>query len=170
MTAILQLSRELGERPEVVPLPGIHLRHYRGHEDIAIWLELRRRAFARQPLGVRDWSEADFEREFLQKHWWRAEAIWFAETQPALATPVATVGTVTLALRGVGVGAKPVVHWLAVLPSYRRCGVGRLLMHTLEATAWDKGARRIWLETHARWAEACQLYAALGYREADVAG
>ena len=54
------------------------MRHYQGPEDVAVWLDLRRRAFARQRVGVRDWDASDFEREFLEKSWWRPDAMWFA--------------------------------------------------------------------------------------------
>jgi GNAT superfamily N-acetyltransferase len=57
------------------------------------------------------------------------------------------------------------VHWLAVLPGWRRRGVGRYLMSVLEARAWELGYREVWLETHAAWAEAVRLYQALGYGE-----
>jgi GNAT superfamily N-acetyltransferase len=110
---------------------------------------------------VGDWDEADFRREFLNKPWWSPKRMWFAEGQGS-ESPI--VGTVTLAVRGEGPHAKPVVHWLAVLPGYRRRGIGRLLMATLEAAVWDAGGRQVWLETHSAWAEAARLYAALGYK------
>ncbi len=164
MTTVLQLTRTLSERPAAPGVADVRLRHYEGPQDNPVWLELRRRAFARQKVGVRDWDESDFEREFLGKGWWRPEAMWFAEMQPLL-LPVTAVGTVTLARRGEGPLAKPVVHWLAVLPGYRRRRVGRLLMCALEAAVWDAGGRQVWLETHRDWLEAARLYESLGYRE-----
>ena len=71
----------------------------------------------------------------------------------------------TLALRGADEAARPVVHWLAVLPAWRRRGIGRLLMSVLEARAWELGYREVWLETHAAWEEAVRFYRALGYRD-----
>lgn len=165
MLKVLQLTRKLIDRPAVPAIADVRLRHYAGPEDIAIWLDLRRRAFARQKVGVRDWDASDFEREFLQKSWWRPGAMWFAETQPLL-HPATAVGTVTLARRGDPPEGKPVVHWLAVLPSFRRRRIGRLLMAALEAAAWDAGGRQIWLETHSQWDEATRLYEALGYEPA----
>jgi GNAT superfamily N-acetyltransferase len=70
---------------------------------------------------------------------------------------------VTLALRGAGPQAQPVVHWLAVHPAWRRRGVGRLLMAALEACAWDAGGRTLALETHEDWRAAIEFYGALGY-------
>jgi GNAT superfamily N-acetyltransferase len=162
MATVLQMTHLMTARPEVPVAAGVRLRNYCGPEDVALWLDLRRRAFARQRVGVGDWDEADFRREFLNKPWWNPQHMWFAERE---ATPASSiVGTITLAERGNGPSAKPVVHWLAVLPGYRRRGIGRLLMATLEAAVWDSGGRQVWLETHSAWTEAGRLYAALGYK------
>jgi ribosomal protein S18 acetylase RimI-like enzyme len=88
--------------------------------------------------------------------------MWLAEAHRLL-LPSTVVGTVTLARRGDPPDDKPVVHWLAVVPSARRRGVGRLLISTLEAAVWDAGERQVWLETHSAWTEALALYQALGY-------
>ena len=63
--------------------------------------------------------------------------------------------------RGKAPDDKPVVHWLGVLPSFRRTGIGRLLLAALEAAVWDAGGRQVWLETHGGWAEAARLYTRL---------
>jgi len=94
--------------------------------------------------------------------------MWLAEAQPLL-MPTTLVGAVTLAQRSAPTGDKPVVHWLCVLPGYRRRGVGRLLLAALEAAVWDAGGRQIWLETHTAWVEALQLYQALGYEPVEPA-
>lgn len=159
MVDILQFCRQLDVPAPAMPVPGMRLRTYLGSEDIDAWLDLRHRAFARARLGVRQWGAADFEQEFLAKPWWRPEHLWFAES---IGGPV---GTVTLAFRGEGEIARPVVHWLAVLPAWRRRGVARFLMGVLESRAWELGYREVWLETHAAWIEAVQLYRALGYHE-----
>ncbi len=165
MATVRQLTKKLTSRPEPGVVAGVRLRHFAGNPDIAAWLELRSRAFARQKLGVGGWTAADFEREFLAKPWWRPECLWFAETVEDASM---VVGTVTLARRGVSLQDKPVVHWLAVLPRFRGRGIGELLMDTLEAAVWDAGERQIWLETHEAWAEAGRLYAARGYVEAGL--
>jgi GNAT superfamily N-acetyltransferase len=167
MPIVQQLTKKLSSRPEPPPVAEVRLRHYAGRRDIETWLDLRRRAFARQKVGIGDWDAADFEREFLQKPWWRPECMWFAETQELL-TSGEVVGTVTLARRGTPPDDKPVVHWLAVLPRFRQRGVGQLLMASLEAAVWDAGERQIWLETHQAWVEAARLYASLGYEPAFV--
>jgi GNAT superfamily N-acetyltransferase len=165
-SVVLQYSRVLAQRPLSEPVAGIALRTYAGPEDIAVWLELRHQAFARQRLGVRHWNRQDFASEFLEKPWWRAEHLWFAETSGALGSPPQAVGTVALAFRGQGPSARPAVHWLAVLPPWRRRGVGRLLMTALEQACWDAGYRQVWLETHPSWTAAVGFYETLGYRRA----
>ncbi len=162
MATVRQLTKKLTSRPEPQQVGGIRLRHFAGNADIAAWLELRSRAFARQQLGVGGWTAEDFEREFLSKPWWRPECMWFAET---VEDPSMIVGTVTLARRQSASNDKPVVHWLAVLPRFRGRGVGELLMDTLEAAVWDTGERQVWLETHQAWAEAGRMYAKRGYVE-----
>jgi GNAT superfamily N-acetyltransferase len=158
MAVILQLTRKLAERPRVPEIAGVRLRHYAGPEDAETWLDLRRRAFARQKVGIGNWDASDFEREFLSKPWWRPEAMWLAESY-APRMPETVIGTVTLARRG----EMPVVHWLFVDPGYRRRGIGGLLLAKLEADTWDAGERQIWLETHAAWREALALYRTAGY-------
>ena len=155
--SVLQLVRQLKDTPSIAPVPGVSVRTYAGGEDIAAWLMLREGAFAREKVGVRGWTVRDFEHEFLAKSWWNPQHVWFAE---AGGLPV---GTVTMALRGAGPRAKPAIHWLAVLPAWRRRGVGRLLVETLERAAWEAGYREVWLETHTQWDRALRLYQSLGY-------
>ena len=162
MASVIQRIRVLSDRPDSISVAAIRLRHYRGDEDIGVWLNLRQRAFARQTLGVRQWDEQDFRREFLEKPWWRPDWMWFAELRTD--DKPNCVGTVTLALRQSLVSTIPVVHWLSVLPQWRRLGVGRLLMNALELAAWDAGFREVALETHAAWREAQGFYDALAYQ------
>jgi GNAT superfamily N-acetyltransferase len=162
MAIVLQMTRLLTHRPTLAEVPGVRLRNYAGPDDIEVWLDVRRRAFARQKVGISGWDAADFHREFLSKPWWCPGSMWLAETDPLL-LPAKTVGTVTLARRGDAPHDKPVVHWLCVAPGHRLRGVGRLLMATLESAVWDSGERQVWLETHSAWIEALRLYESLGY-------
>ncbi len=167
MSTILQLRHALIVRPVPTAVAGIALRTFRGQQDVDPWLELRHRAFAREAVSVRRWSAADFESEFLLKRWWQPDRLWFAETVAGLVRSPQIVGTVALAMRDAGESPKPVVHWLAVLPNWRRRGVGRLLLSALEAACWDDGFREVYLETHARWTAAGRFYKALGYESAS---
>jgi GNAT superfamily N-acetyltransferase len=167
MGNVLQLVSRLEGRPEIPVIEQITLRHFGGPADIDVWLEIRRKAFGRQKVGVRDWSRADFQAEFLAKPWWQPAALWFAQSSDPLAD-LPELGTATLGWRGPAESGKPVIHWLAVLPRQRRQGIGRLLVRHLEQLVWDSGRREIYLETHAGWTEAAALYRALGYREVEV--
>jgi GNAT superfamily N-acetyltransferase len=143
-------------------LPGVRLRQFAGLGDIDAWLELRRRSFESEPVSVRPWARTDFQAEFLDKSWWSPERLWFAEFEAetnghALAQPV---GTIALAQRG----TLSVIHWLCVLPEFRRRGIGRLLMAALETRCWDAGEREVGLETHSQWNAAVKFYTALGYK------
>jgi len=140
------------------------LRHFEGDDDIETWLELRHRGFARQKVGIRQWSVADFRSEFCEKRWWSHDRIWFAEAEATLLRQAQAVGTVALAMRGHGDAALPVIHWLTVLPTWRRRRIGRLLVAALETACWDAGYREIRLETHVAWREAARFYGALGYQ------
>ncbi len=163
MPTVLQLTHILHTRPEVSACSGVDLRHYAGPQDIEPWLRLRTLAFARQKVGVRQWTAADFQAEMLDKPWWRPECMWLAEEMVFRGGAKTLVGTVTLAWRGEPPAGNPAVHWLAVLPGNRRRGVARMLLAALEAAVWDAGHRQIWLETHAGWSEANDFYRAHGY-------
>lgn len=161
---VLQLSRTLTEPPTVVDVPGVRLRPFQDTRDIDTWLEIRRRAFARERVGVREWTQADFEREFLAKPWWGVERMWFAEASDAAGAEACPIGTVALADRQGDEAVVSAVHWLAVVPGYRKQGVGRLLMAALETYCWGQGRTEIALETHSKWERAVKFYRGLGYR------
>jgi ribosomal protein S18 acetylase RimI-like enzyme len=80
------------------------------------------------------------------------------------------IGTATLGWRGSAGGGKPVIHWLGVLPEFRRRGVGRLLVAQLEEMVWQSGGREVGLETHTAWTDAVAFYRALGYCEPTSGG
>ncbi|HEY1602568.1 MAG TPA: GNAT family N-acetyltransferase [Pirellulales bacterium] len=165
MAVVLHYSKRLSERPTPGFVPDIDLRSYQGPSDIPIWLELRHRAFARATPGILQWDRSDFANEFLEKPWWSPERIWFAITPDAASGAPLAVGTVAMADRGSGAAAVPAVHWLAVLPTWRRRGVARMLVAALEERCWRLDMREIFLETHEGWTAARRLYEELGYRQ-----
>jgi GNAT superfamily N-acetyltransferase len=159
MAIVLQMCRRLDARPELPVVPGVGLRTFRGDNDIERWLAIREQAFAHESPPVRKWNAADFRAEFLDKPWWQPDCQWFAES----VEPADPIGTLTLAMRGSGGDARPVIHWLAVVPQWRRRGVGRLLTAALERYCWDTGFREVRLETHENWKSAVAFYRKLGY-------
>ncbi len=63
------------------------------------------------------------------------------------------------------------IHWLCVLPEYRRQGVGRLLVSQLESLAWQSGHRARSQRPgnpHTSWTAAVEFYQhlAIAKREA----
>lgn len=154
---VAHLSRQLSCPPTVPSIPGVAVRNFAGEQDIEGWLELRRRALSSQTPAVRTWTRADFEAEFLNKPWWSPRRMWFAEAEEIVAS-------VALALRG----RLPVIHWLMVAPEWRRRGVGRCLLATLEAACWRAGDRKISLETHLSWTAAGAFYREMAYREGEA--
>lgn len=178
MIDVLQLTKPLAEPREHADSADYAIRPFAGSADVPPWLTLREAAFARQPVGVRQWTPADFAAEFLDRWWWRPERMWLAEVAEAsiastLATipppaPTRLVGSVTLAMRGDAGDARPVVHWLMVHPAWRRHGIAQALMARLETRAWKLGYRQVWLETHAQWQAAAALYRKLGYSPAKT--
>lgn len=186
--AVFQMRRRLSQTPAKIDVTGIALRTFRFPEDVAGWLELRRQAFARQRLGVRDWTLEDFEREFSARPWWNPEHIWLAvptakpphpdilPMAPAFNAPSlraqsleapSPIGAIALTWRGRQADV-PAVHWLAVHPVWRRRGIAQLLLGALEARVWELGLREIWLETHDQWQAAVQFYQAAGYEVVEA--
>src|SRR4051794_35938660 len=120
MASIDQLTRILTSRPEIPSVAGINVRNFQSDSDIQAWIDVRQRAFSREKLGVRSWTEEDFRTEFQAKWWWNPGHIWFAEEAGGLMGNQA-VGAIALAMRGISQDdAKPVVHWLAVAPRCQR--------------------------------------------------
>ncbi|MGD9644176.1 MAG: GNAT family N-acetyltransferase [Pirellulales bacterium] len=169
MTSVLQMRKRLAARPELPDVAGVRLRTFAGVADIASWLALRQRAFARQRVGVREWTADEFRQELSDRWWWSPARLWLAEPlDPAGRSPL---GAIACAQRGTAAQpGQPAVHWLMVDPGARRHGIGRLLLTALERHCWDAGHREICLETHAAWTAAVALYAATGFEVVTVAG
>ena len=159
---VLQLSRRLESVPATAPSGASSLRTFRESRDIPAWLDLRHRAFADQRPSGREWSEADFQREFFRQPWWNPQRMWVIDDPQQQGQ---LVGAITLALRGRPDGQLPAIHWLMVDPDCRGQGLAIRLIATLEAAAWSDGHREVVLETHANWKAAVGLYRKLGYAQ-----
>jgi GNAT superfamily N-acetyltransferase len=160
MPAVLHLRKELSRPPVALALADIDVRSMVVPDDVEAWLALRIRATAELTPLVREWTLDDFAAQMLSKPWWRADWTWLAIGREHRQFSV--IAAVTLAMR-TGSKAVPIVHWLLVDPTWRRRGVGRMLMSRLEQAAWDFGWREIELETHAGWNEAAAFYHSMGY-------
>ncbi|MBA4019259.1 MAG: hypothetical protein C0483_19005 [Pirellula sp.] len=172
---VLRLQKRLESGSSPISVPGVSVRTFNGPDDVDHWLALRSAAFAEFDAGGRPWTAADFHREFLGKPWWSAERLWFAEfdATEALApgeppgaidaAPRIVVGTITLARSGRPPHDHASVAWLMVAPAFRKRGIARALLATLETSAWKGGERLLTLETHASWTAAVRLYESAGY-------
>ena len=164
MASVLQMRKRLLAPPDVVEVAGVRVRNFAGQADIKPWLALRRRAFARARIGVREWTADEFCHELSDRWWWSHQKLWFADPiDPARHAPL---GAIACAQRGSAAEpGLPAVHWLMVDPAARGQGIGRLLLAVLERHCWEQDFREVCLETHAEWQAAVALYRATGYEE-----
>jgi GNAT superfamily N-acetyltransferase len=172
MVLIVRLSKRLNSRPRVAAASGIALRCYRDPGDIELWLALRTSALPRPLAGGREWTEIDFQREFMAQPWWCPARMWLAvpaasavparvgDTPPEIPRVVGSVGLALGTQHGAPWGS---VRWLMVAPDWRRRGIGRLLMGQLERCCWEANVRDVRVETLSAWKPALHFYRRLGY-------
>lgn len=160
---ILHFRKELGAPPVAKSTANVAIRTIEVPRDLPTWLQLRDRVIAGLQPTPRPWTTANFQVEMLAKPWWRADRCWIAEVRESAHESPTMIGSVTLAERVGDQVSVPVVHWLIVDPTWRRHGIGRLLMNQLEQAAWEAGHRELQLETHAGWTAAVAFYQSIGY-------
>lgn len=163
MSPVLHFRKELSTPPVAKSASNVAIRTLEVPGDVAAWLHLRDRAIAGLRPTPRPWTTADFQSEMLAKPWWSVDRCWIAEACDPPHTSPKMIGSVMLAERVGERGSMPVVHWLLVDPSWRRRGIGRLLMTYLEQAVWDAGHREIQLETHAGWSAAVAFYQSFSF-------
>lgn len=156
---VQQLSRRLAARPDLPAVEGIVVRNFSGPADISLWRELIFKIFQGGTPPARMWTAEEFASQIMGQPWWSPARLWFGQTDGGQ-----VVGTVMLVASRDRENSLPAVHWLGVLPAWRRRGVARLLMAQLERCCWDEGFGEIRLETHRHWHSAAAFYRAAGYR------
>lgn len=111
------------------------------------------------PLAKREWRKDDIE------HYGRSFPIsfWSQKFEVYVKDGRKIVGRATLRMRG-GVGE---VHQFLIARTYRRKGVGTLLMKKVETIARSKKAHKLFLDTGKGWA-AEDFYKKLGFRETGI--
>ena len=57
---------------------------------------------------------------------------------------------------------------MAVLPEYRRTGVGKLLLEKCLEEARNRGGKKVFLYSNSQLQEALRLYEKYGFREVDT--
>jgi GNAT superfamily N-acetyltransferase len=163
---VLQLRRELHGRPQ--PVDGAQLTiRAATPDDLAIWLQLRSVAVAQLQPRPGEWTVEDARREIFPSEVRQTARTWLAmaakTTENDNPGGEILAGSVTLLVGRAGCSVTARVHWLLVEPRFRRRGIARFLMATLERACWDAGIRRISLETHRNWTAAVAFYRSLGY-------
>ena len=156
---VMHFSKTLAEPPAVAP-DSFGAREFRGLSDAQAWLDLRNSAMRTQTRKGRDWELADFQREFLDQQWFDPDCCWLSRPARSPGNPSA-VGSLVLRLDRRDAA---IIRWLLVAPHFRRQGIGSQLLALAERTAWQRGRRRIQLETLSTWQPALQFYEAHGYR------
>jgi len=136
--------------PPVLP-ENFSLRSCRAGDEAA-WLDIIRRSYGG------DWPDDAFQRYMLSEESFRPERLFFAVTETG--RPVAAAGALKKLLHGDRTGY---LHMLAVLPEFRRCGLGTALLRRCLICFREQGWRDAVLDTEVSRPEAIRLYLAAGF-------
>ena len=120
--------------------------------DEAAWLGIIRRSYGG------DWLEDAFQRHILSEESFRPERLFFAVREGG--RPVATAGAIQKLVHGDRTGY---VHMMAVLPEFRRRGLGTALLRRCLVCFREQGWRDAALDTEVSRLEAIRLYLANGF-------
>jgi ribosomal protein S18 acetylase RimI-like enzyme len=138
--------------PPVLP-ENFNLRSYRAGDETA-WLDIIRRSYGG------DWPEDAFQRHMLSEESFRPERLLFVVTVTEGGRPVATAGALQKLVHGDRTGY---VHMMAVLPEFRRRGLGTALLRRCLVYFREQGWRDAALDTEVSRPEAIRLYMANGF-------
>jgi len=100
---------------------------------------------------------------FRERRFKRDHVAWILQHPGAFTIVDADGGVRAAVMVLVGDGVSRVLS-VAVLPAFRRRGLGRALMEAAEALSLNRGARTVQLEVGVTNVAAIALYRALGYR------
>ena len=132
------------------------------------WLDLQNTVWQAMTGRPVDWDEAWFEREFSEGT--GEKIIWLALQEGRSGGTL--MGSVVLdlgdpskasAANPPNVPSAATINWLAVLPEWRRGGIGSALVCLAETEAWRRGRSAVQVETLMTWQPAVQLYRRMGY-------
>ena len=158
--SILLVRRDLEGLPPPVPPPGFAVRTYR-EGDASVWTGIIGEAFPEF-----EWDEAKFEARFLQKPQFVQDRLFFVTRDPD-DCPVGTAMAWVEDPKALDSGC---VHWVAVLPSHQRRGIGRFLtlkvLEKFKALGLPKA--HLWTERYRDGA--IRMYEQLGFNRTDRNG
>ena len=136
--------------PPVLP-ENFSLRSCRAGDEAA-WLDIIRRSYGG------DWPDDAFQRHMLSEESFRPERLFFVVTEAG--RPIAAAGALRKLLHGDRTGY---LHMMAVLPEFRRRGLGTALLRRCLIYFREQGWRNAALDTEVSRPEAIALYLANGF-------
>ena len=136
--------------PPVLP-ENFSLRFFRAGDEAA-WLDIIRRSYGG------DWPDDAFQRHMLSEESFRPERLFFAIAEGG--RPVASAGAIQKLVHGDRTGY---LHMMAVLPEFRRRGLGTALLRRCLIYFREQGWRDAALDTEVSRPEAIRLYLANGF-------
>ena len=133
------------------PPASFSLRSWSAGDEVA-WLDIIRRSYGGH------WPDDAFERHMLSEESFQPERLFFAVTENSRLVGAAA------ALQKLPHGDRTgYIHMMAVLPEFRRRGVGTALLRRCLLYFREQGWRSAVLETEASRPEAIALYLANGF-------
>jgi ribosomal protein S18 acetylase RimI-like enzyme len=151
---LFMVRPSLDHVPPPMPPANFSLRSCRAGDETA-WLDIIRRSYGG------DWPDDAFQRHMLSEESFRPERLFFAVTEAGC--PVATAGALQKLVHGDRTGY---LHMMAVLPEFRRRGLGTALLRRCLICFREQGWRNAVLDTEASRPEAIALYLANGFAPA----
>jgi ribosomal protein S18 acetylase RimI-like enzyme len=120
--------------------------------DETAWLDIIRRSYGG------DWPEDAFQQHMLSEESFRPERLLFVVSDGG--RPVATAGAIQKLIHGDHTGY---LHMMAVLPEFRRRGLGTALLRRCLSYFREQGWRDAALDTEVSRPDAIRLYLANGF-------
>ena len=148
---LFMLRPSLEHAPPPTLPEDFSLRSCRAGDEPA-WLDIIRRSYGG------DWPEDAFQRHMLSEESFRTERLFFVVAEAGC--PVATAGALQKLFHGDRTGY---LHMMAVLPEFRRRGLGTALLRRCLIYFREQGWGNAVLDTEVSRPEAIALYLANGF-------
>ena len=152
----IRMRRSLVDIPPPGPIPrGLELRSLHPGEEAA-WVEMKNACFREE--GAKDWSVAGFHRAFTDHpvfDYDRVVVVMWGERVVASASAWEA---------DYGEGPVGLLHWVCVLPSWRRKGLGSAVSVRAMSELAARGYVDAWLNTSWKRGAAVGLYTRLGFQ------
>jgi len=151
----IRMRRTLEHLPPPGRVPdGLELRGLRPGDEAA-WVEMKNACFREQ--GMRSWSAEDFRRAFTDDPRFEYPRV------TVVMRGAEAVASATAWEADYGEGPVGLLHWVCVLPSWRRRGLGREVSVRAMRELAARGYADAWLNTSWKREAAVGLYVRLGF-------